>query len=135
VAGQRRLLTLTSEKQIGQPDKIARGAFKRAGIWREGMACHAFRGGGLSKLHDDVARAGDPYPLRVAMTAADHANITQTESYLDKSMDRKHLAELCARMYGEGEQQPAREAEPVIAEPESTGTVVSLADWRKRATG
>jgi hypothetical protein len=94
------------------------------------MACHAFRRGGLSQLYDDAANAGHKNPLRLAMTAADHRSEAQTESYLDKSRDRRDLADMLHQMYGE--QQPDTQPQPAAAEPkqpvqpaEQTAQVVS----------
>lgn len=121
VKGRRRRLVLDPEAPIGQPDTIARGAFKRAGIYTTGMACHAFRRGAADALYDLAAEKGHRNPLRLAMTALDHRSEAQTESYLNKDRDRRDLAMFLA------EAQSPAPAAPVMEAPE----VVSMASWRR----
>jgi integrase len=136
ISGARRRLVLVPEQPIGQPDSIARGAFKRAGVYSEGMACHALRRGSADKLYDDAARPGHANPLRVVMTALDHASEQMTENYLNRDRDKRDLAMLEHELYGGGEpSEAAEEPEQHIAEPAAPGTVVSMAEWAQKHTG
>jgi integrase len=130
VAGKRRRLVIEPEAPIGQPDQVARQAFKLAGIYQPGMACHAFRRGAATQLYDDMANAGHRNPLRLAMTALDHHSEQQTESYLDKDRDRRDLAMMLDQVYGEA--APEQQAHEV---PASGGQVVELATWHESHTG
>lgn len=123
VRGRRRRLVLDPEAPIGQPDTIARRAFKAAGIYTEGMACHAFRRGAADALYDLAADKGHRNPLRLAMTALDHRSEAQTESYLNKDRDRRDLAMFLA----EATRSTPCDA-PVIEAPE----VISMASWRRQ---
>jgi integrase len=122
VKGKRRRLALAPEHPIGQPDSIARGAFQRAGVYVEGMACHAFRRGAADALYDLAAEKGHRNPLRLAMTALDHRSEAQTEGYLNKDRDRRDLAMFLAEVAA---------PEPVI----EARDVVSLAQWRRSRLG
>jgi integrase len=130
IAGRRRRLVLAPELPIGQPDSIARAAFKRAGVYQLGAACHAFRRGAADHLYDMAAEAGHKNPLRLAMTALDHKSEGQTESYLDKSRDRRDLATFLHEQTQPAD-VPASGADSHQDEPEEQGAaVVSLASWR-----
>ncbi|HUY49940.1 MAG TPA: site-specific integrase [Streptosporangiaceae bacterium] len=139
VPGKRRRLVPVPESQIGQPDAIARRAFKAAGVYSEGMACHALRRGSADKLYDDAARAGHKNPLRVVMTALDHASEQMTENYLNRDRDKRDLAMLEHELYGgqaeQAEAVPAA-AEQVIVQPAAPASgVVSMAAWKASKTG
>jgi hypothetical protein len=120
IRDHRRRLVLAPERPIGQPDKIAREAFRRAGIWQEGMATHAFRRGSATDLYEQAIVQGHKHPLRIVMTALDHSDEKMTENYLDKSRDTRDLTELEQQIYGGGE-----EAQQAIEQPAPASTVVS----------
>lgn len=123
VKGRRRRLVLDPSSPIGQPDAICRQAFKKAGIYVEGMAAHSFRRGAATRLYDDAASIGHKNPLRLCMVALDHRSEALTEQYMDKSRDRRDLAEVQHLLYASTPTQA-----PVISQsPE----VVSLDGWRR----
>lgn len=121
VKGKRRRLVLDPSAPIGQPDSIARRAFKGAGVYVTGMACHAFRRGAADALYDLAAEKGHRNPLRLAMTALDHRSEAQTEQYLNKDRDRRDLAMFLA------EASTPTETPVISQSPE----VVSLASWKR----
>ncbi|HUY48114.1 MAG TPA: hypothetical protein VMV92_20695 [Streptosporangiaceae bacterium] len=122
VAGKRRRLVLAPEERIGQPDSIARRAFKAAGVYQLGMACHAFRRGAATQLYDDMANAGHKNPLRLNMTALDHRSEQQTESYLNTDRDRRDLAMMLDQVYGG--QKHEREPEQAAEQPSDCGAAL-----------
>lgn len=130
IKGKRRRLILAPEHEIGQPDAIARRAFRAAGVYQPGMACHAFRRGAADHLYDVAAEAGHKNPLRLAMTALDHRSEAQTEGYLNKDRDRRDLAAFMHEAYGSPD-VPAAGPQPAQDEPAEQGAaVVSLAAWK-----
>jgi hypothetical protein len=102
------------------------------------MATHAFRRGSATDLYEQAINQGHKHPLRVAMTALDHADEKTSELYQDKSRDSRDLTELEAQIYGGGDQPsvPAEEAAQHIGEPAApAGTVVSLAAFKASKAG